>query len=97
MSRREAFVNSIKRGTVIPDETLQKLNRAFAERTMDATITSDQYSWAAMQDMLGDLQDVADRAAASNLRRGDYSRLTREAWSMIYALLAMLDEAGVAY
>lgn len=82
---------------MIPDETLRKLHRSFAERTMDATITRDQHSWAAMQDMLGDLQDVADRARASNLTSGDYSRLTPDAWSMFYALLAMLDEAGVAY
>ena len=103
MSRREAFVNSVKRGEVIPDETLRTLSRSFAGRTMDATITPDQYSWAAMQDMLGDLQDVADRARASNLTSGDYSGLTPKpgrcstrCWRCLTKPESHIDAAGSA-
>ena len=97
MSRRLEFIESLQRGELMPRETLRGLYGQFSEARMAGDLAPGHKNFEAMAELLGDLQDVADRARESGSQVGDYSAFTSESWSMLTLLLAMFDQSGGTY
>ena len=97
MSRRLEFVESLKQGALMPDETLRGLYGQFSESVMSRDFTPGQRNFEAMADLLGDLQDVADRARRSGTSIGNYSAFAEDSWALLHLLLRMFEQSGGSY